>query len=156
QIAYGLVNWVSKGLFIGERHVYLGAQVDDVFIDDDIWYPTRPCGSTVDNTGQTYRINSTDVAAVIRWQNAKRAVPISADFRLDLAFNGVGTVVGEYPNDTLTPYMRTNQSQFKWINHTYDHENLNGVTYDFARSELTQNIAIATSLKLARFSAANL
>ena len=32
---YGLFNWVTKGLFLGARKVYLSPQVDDVFIGDD-------------------------------------------------------------------------------------------------------------------------
>ena len=36
-LSYGLVNWVTRGVFIGERHVNLGVQVDDLFIDSDMW-----------------------------------------------------------------------------------------------------------------------
>src|SRR5207247_4791647 len=32
---YGLVNWATRGLFVGERHVYMSPQVDDVFLEDD-------------------------------------------------------------------------------------------------------------------------
>ena len=39
-LSYGLINWVTKGVFIGQRHVNLDAQVDDLLIDDDIWDPT--------------------------------------------------------------------------------------------------------------------
>src|SRR5205807_3228526 len=28
-LAYGLINWVTKGIFLGEYHVYAAAQVDD-------------------------------------------------------------------------------------------------------------------------------
>src|SRR5205085_3076501 len=46
-LAYGLVNWVTKGLFLGERHVFLDPQVDDVLIDDNTWPPTTPCTTSV-------------------------------------------------------------------------------------------------------------
>ena len=38
-LAYGLINWVTKGLFLGDYHVYATAQVDDVFINDAEWVP---------------------------------------------------------------------------------------------------------------------
>src|SRR5437660_6307933 len=33
MLSYGLVNWLTKGLFLGERHVYMSAQADDLFSD---------------------------------------------------------------------------------------------------------------------------
>src|SRR5207245_10949802 len=48
-LAYGLVNWTTNGLFVGERHIYVTPQNDDVFIDDDIY------GST-----SVYRIDAVD------------------------------------------------------------------------------------------------
>ena len=36
-LGYGIVNWVTKGVFLGERKIYMTAQPDDVFIPDDLW-----------------------------------------------------------------------------------------------------------------------
>ena len=33
----GLVRWATNGLFLGERHGYLNAQVDDIFLDSDLY-----------------------------------------------------------------------------------------------------------------------
>ncbi|WP_257010433.1 Agd3-related carbohydrate deacetylase [Burkholderia ubonensis] len=80
-LSYGLVNWVTRGLFVGVRHVYMDPQVDDLGIPDEIypyaqsdstgnWYDVRtgqttstsppgqcplgsPVGSTNPNTGTT-------------------------------------------------------------------------------------------------------
>src|SRR5205823_312049 len=46
-LAYGLVNWVTNGLFLGDYHVYAAAQVDDVFINDSEWIPGTPCTNPV-------------------------------------------------------------------------------------------------------------
>ena len=35
-LSYGNVNWLTKGLFVGERHVYLNPEDDDILIDDDV------------------------------------------------------------------------------------------------------------------------
>jgi hypothetical protein len=68
-LSYGTLNWVTKGQFLGERHVYMSPQVDDLLIDSDIWSTT----ALTDTTGITYRINATDFAALINWQNLVRA-----------------------------------------------------------------------------------
>jgi hypothetical protein len=36
-LSYGLINWVTKGMFVGEKHVFFTPQEDDWGIDDDIW-----------------------------------------------------------------------------------------------------------------------
>ena len=36
-LSYGIINWVTNGLFLGERHVNLDAQIDDMLTEDDIW-----------------------------------------------------------------------------------------------------------------------
>jgi hypothetical protein len=134
-LAYGLVNWVTKGLFLGERHVYLDAQVDDIFIDTDIF------------TGGVYRMTSSDAMAVIAWQTRVQMQPVSRDVRLHFAFNGEGAT-GIYPNDTLTPTLKMFRGLFKWISHTYDHEVLDAATYQMAWDELMRNHQVARDLRL--------
>lgn len=166
HLGYGLVNWATRGLFVGERHVYLDAQVDDVFIDDDE-YPTidlsadgQGCDPTQINpaTGQNYvclayRISANDLKGILNWQKAARLTPQMAAFKMDLAFNGWGTTTGAYTNDTLTSFAKNNQSNFKWISHTWDHEDLDAIDYTTASAELSKNIQRANNfLKLTTFS----
>jgi hypothetical protein len=40
SLGYGIVNWVTKGLYVGQRVVNLTAQPDDVLIADDMWSPS--------------------------------------------------------------------------------------------------------------------
>lgn len=124
MLSYGLVNWLTKGLFLGERHTYMSAQVDDLFIDDSEWVPATPCGTPVDNTGVTYRITSSDLQTVLNWQTNKQATSVGANLTLTMAFNGYGTTPGAYTPDTLTPFASDNEDQFNWVSHTYDHTNL--------------------------------
>ena len=137
-LAHGLLSWVTGGLFLGERHVYMTPQIDDVFIDDDIY------------GGTPYRITGPDWTACVAWQAQKQLQAQTADLRLHMAFNGQGTT-GEYLFDTLTPAARLTSSQFPWINHTYSHANLDSVSYDVAYQEITQNDAIATSMGFADY-----
>ena len=45
-------------------------------------------------------------------------------------FVGEGTVAGYWPRTRSPRPPKANQGKFKWINHTYDHTNLDAVTYD--------------------------
>ena len=145
-LSNGLISWVTKGLFLGDRHVYMSAQVDDFFIDDSVWTPSTVCGTPVDNTGSTYRITGSDLQAVMNWQNSVRSASVSANTTLTMAFNGYGTTNGAYTPDTLTATATANQAQFNWVNHTYNHTNLDNVSYATAASELALNIKTARTL----------
>ncbi|MEZ4869975.1 MAG: hypothetical protein R3C14_52090 [Caldilineaceae bacterium] len=139
-LSYGTINWVTKGLFLGERHVYMSPQVDDLLIDSDMW-DTR---ALTDTTGLLYRMSGTDFSNVIAWQNSARTTyPVAVGLTLELAFNGTGTV--DYSPDTLLPVVIQNQSKFNWVSHTYTHPSLDPISYAEAITELTQNDATALS-----------
>ena len=136
-LGYGLVNWVTKGLFLGSRHAYLDPQPDDLFIADSIWQgPTdaKPtvCGTRPDDPSlPEYRITGADFTALTNWQTATQANPISAGFKIEFPYNGEGTTKAYYNSvgvttDTLVSTVKANQAKYKFINHTYDHQNLDG------------------------------
>jgi hypothetical protein len=111
-VAYGLLNWVTKGVFLGDYHVYATQQIDDFFIDDSEWIPGTVClanPQTLDRTAPdasnlpVTRVSSNDMSQLAAWQSAKQADPLlspgatyettanSGKFELTLAMNGVGT-----------------------------------------------------------------
>ncbi len=147
-LSYGLINWVTNGMFLGERHVYMSPQVDDYFIDDTEWLPDTPCGTNIDNTGTTFRMSGSDVQALVKWQNTTRLNSVSANTRLTMAFNGYGATSGAYTPDTLTPATVANRSQFYWVSHTFDHTNLDSVNTATATSEIKLNVREASTLGL--------
>ena len=144
-LAYGLINWVTKGIFLGEYHVYAAAQVDDFFINGSEWIPGTPCTdpkahdrTPPDATSLPFfRINSADMTSLVAWQNKIQSDSLLANFKLTLAFNGVGTTgnadwtslpAAGVANDNLTTNVQNYQQHFHWISHTYDHPNtLNGL-----------------------------
>jgi hypothetical protein len=142
---------VTNGVLLGEQHVYLAPQVDDVFIDDAEWVPGTPCGTSVDETGTSFRIRASDWQTIVDWQTAKQADPILADFGLHMAFNGEGTT-GIFDPDDLTPFVQTHQAMFPWLNHTFSHQNLDAVNYAVATGQIQQNNAVAAALGLSRYS----
>lgn len=143
-LSHGLVTWANKGLFLGERHTYLSAQIDDVFLADEMW----PAGE--------FRQSAKDWQATINWQAKFRTRTLGRNFRYDMVFNGLGTVPGQYENDDLTPFVKTNKSMFKWISHTYTHLNLDNVDYATALTEITKNNQAASSLGLPGYNRANM
>ena len=151
--SYGVINWVTKGLFIGERRVYMSPQIDDLFIPDSRWTAQTPCTTPVDATGQELRITAADLNAVVAWQNLKRQSPNTANLRLTIAYNGVGA---ENLRENLTRAARNNESEFYWVNHTYDHENLDAVDATFATWEILENNRVGRELGLSRWNLRNL
>ena len=144
-LAYGLINWVTRGIFLGEYHVYAAAQVDDFFINDSEWIPGTPCTNPIthDRTAPDasslpfFRINFADMNSLVGWQNRINSDALLTNFKLTLAFNGVGTTGNTdwtglsargVANDDLTMNVQKYQQYFHWITHTYDHPNsLNGL-----------------------------
>jgi hypothetical protein len=147
---YGLVNWVTRGLFLGERHIFATPQLDDLFIADAEWLPTTACSLSGDDPSlPDYRNSATDVTALKAWQTSKQASYPA--FRLALAYNASGASNG----DALTKSILQNQTSFNFINHTWDHENLDALTYSDASAEFSQDISYANG-KFTNFSKQNL
>ena len=147
-LGYGLVNWVTNGLFLGERHAYLDPQPDDIFISDSTWQPTTPCGTAPDDPSlPEYRITGSDFTALTTWQTSKQQQAISKALTLELPFNGEGTTAAyNSPNpDTLTPVAKANQAKYKWINHTYSHLNLDSDSVPDAQVATTNGVSTLTS-----------
>ena len=146
-LSYGIINWVTKGLFLGERHVSINAQPDDLFIDDDMWDPK----TLTDTTGLTFRMKGTDFTAFNNWQNTLRSrYPLASSLKIEWPFNGEGAS-GIYNNDTLTPVVKNLKSNFNFISHTYTHANLDSIDNSTTTSELTQNDNFAKSFGLTNY-----
>jgi hypothetical protein len=148
-LSYGLVTWVARGMFLGERHVYFDAQVDDLLIDDDIWDPTCNCDFGPQVTTSPYRLSGEDFNAVIAWQNGLRSSsPLLSSIALEFPFNGEGSS-GIFTPDTLTPAVQAGQANFNFINHTWSHPNLDApFTYADSVKEIKDNNAAAQRLGL--------
>jgi peptidoglycan/xylan/chitin deacetylase (PgdA/CDA1 family) len=134
-LSYGTINWVTNGLFLGERHVSMSPQVDDLLIDSNVW----DIDAKSDETGIIYRLTADDFAAAIAWQNNTRTTYATASsLTLEMAYNGEGAS-GIYTPDTLTPAVKANHSNFNWVNHTYSHLNLDNINYRSAKKDLQKN-----------------
>ena len=141
ELAYGLVNWATRGLFVGERHVYAMPQIDDLFLPSAIY------------TGGTYRISDADLQAFADWQRATQANPVTAGFRTSWAVNGFGS--SSRPGDPLTAKAVALGPAFEWINHTWDHLVLDPLSYASVLTEFTQNNQFLHGLGLTPYATVN-
>jgi MYXO-CTERM domain-containing protein len=141
QLAYGLVSWATRGLFVGERHVYAVPQIDDFFLASSIY------------TGGTYRITDADLQSLADWQNLTRTQPLTAGFGLAWAVNGQGSQ--SMPGDPLTAKALVLGSTFSWINHSWDHPILDGLSYSDVLTEFTRNDTFIRGLGLMPYTTAN-
>ena len=141
ELAYGLVSWATRGLFIGERHVYAMPQIDDLFLSSAIY------------TGGVYRITDADLQAFADWQGATRANPLTAGFRIAWAVNGAGS--SSRPGDPLTAKAVALGPTFAWINHSWDHPVLDGLSYADVVSEFTRNDQYLRGLGLTPYATIN-
>lgn len=171
---YGVLNWVTKGVFIGSRKVYIAPQVDDHFLPNDLYQQgvaaCTPTGFVNDPTYDpaagcpTLRITGGDLQQLADWQKTWNANPQYARFKVAHAFNGAGAVDdnGNLLNDNLVPPTAALRNAFYWLNHTWEHQNLDcfnpvpnagastcvPATYAEAYSETSKNIALANALAL--------
>ena len=141
ELAYGLVSWATHGLFVGERHVYAVPQLDDLFLSSAIY------------TGGVYRITDTDLQAFADWQTATRANPLTAGFRVAWAANGAGS--SSRPGDPLTAKAVALGATFEWINHSWDHPVLDGLSYADTMTEFTRNDQYLRGLGLTPYATIN-
>lgn len=123
-LPYGLINWATRGLFLGERHLYFTPQPDDVLSAGDTW--NLETHSYVENG---YRNTADELQALVDWQTNFRATePNAADFRLEMPFNGYSALQdreqGVIAPGTLTAKAMEVEAEFVWLNHTYTHRDL--------------------------------
>jgi len=140
ELAYGLVSWVTKGVFIGERHVYASPQVDDLFLASTIY------------TGGTYRITDADLMTFALWLKSRRDKPTSQAFRVAFAANGAGSAA--IANDPLTAGAVALGTTIPWINHTWDHKVLDSLSYADAFTEFMKNDAYLKSIGVQPYASA--
>src|SRR6185503_18751265 len=101
-----------------------------------------------------YRISAEDLQAFTNWQAARQAEPLTAQFRAAFAFNAFGA---KPPGrDGLTDLALALGPTFAWLNHTWDHAEMDAMSYAKAFEELSQNNQYGMGSGLSRYSVENL
>ena len=139
-LRHGELNWVTRGVFLGYQRNYLELQVDDLFLGDDAWDPTTH--TTNYDPAAASRMTPADVAQAVAWSKARGV-------RIDFAFNGGGSELYKADHATTTDPLANafadpaTRGAFGYINHTYDHPNLDCSTSSFVAKEIADNAAWA-------------
>jgi hypothetical protein len=147
-LGYGLLRWATRGLFLGEQRHWLNVDIDD-------WFNTNLHGPAGGPAG-VFRMSGPEAAAVSQEQAelAKR-YPLAEGFTLNLAYNGAridpsapAQCSTAHTPDALTSYSRCLRNEFRWINHTLTHQQMNFTTYSENYQEIKDNLSAAASIGL--------
>ena len=143
-LAHGLIGWATGGVHLGYRRNYFTPHIDDVFLGDDRWDVND--NVTYEDDGATnpvVRMNAADVTRALAWQT-------TTGLKLDMVFNGGGSdeAIAENGSVALTKALLKARKQFRWINHTYSHPNLNASTQAEIVAEITKNLDWAWANKI--------
>ena len=147
-IGYSLVNWLTKGVYLGEYRRYNQLDIDDWFLPDRGNLAVQP---------NLFRISASDALAVSTQQSALRAAfPVSGTFKLAIMFNGGGADVNApascsgtvSSSDPLSSVSRCLGNQFDWVSHTLDHEYMNFLSYADSLAQLRPNLTVGTQMGL--------
>jgi hypothetical protein len=132
-LRHGMLNWVTRGVFLGYQRSYLGLDVDDVFLGDDKWDPVA--NVTNYEFANAIRMTPQDVANAVAWQDR-------TGLRMTMVYNLGGVdLYGGAGGDPLLPAFRAAKNEFRWVNHTLQHPNLDCTSQPFTRTQLTANQA---------------
>jgi hypothetical protein len=131
-LRHGMLTWVTRGVFLGYQRAYLGLDVDDVFLPDDKW---DPVDNVTDYTPEAaIRMAPDDVDDAVAWQNR-------TGLKLNMVYNlgGVDEFGNPPGNDALLARFQVHKNEFRWINHTLQHPNLDCTSAGYTQLQLTEN-----------------
>ena len=152
-LVYDVFRWASKGLFLGEQRHYLNVDVDDWFNSADHYFPD---GHVESDPG--FQMSAHDAYNTSQRQSALRTqYPLASAFTFSMAYNGGDAVLPAgtqcSPNGGVAQFTATTRclrNNFRWLNHTLTHPELNTTDYNTTYNEINANRAIATQLGISQ------
>jgi hypothetical protein len=82
-LQHAWITWVTRGLYVGFRRIYLNTQVDDMFLETPMYRPV----------GQNYRAKPDDLEQHVSYQAALNArMPKGSDYFIEIGHNGNGDI----------------------------------------------------------------
>jgi hypothetical protein len=134
-LRHGELAWLTRNTYFGDQRNYLETHIDDNFLSDDTW--STATHSTDYDAAHALREVPADVTTAVNWSAQNK-------FRIDMLYNGGGSTG---TTDPLLPAFRAVKNSFGWINHTWDHPNLDEgcAPAAYIESEISQNNNWATN-----------
>ncbi|KAL1882847.1 hypothetical protein Daus18300_000485 [Diaporthe australafricana] len=82
-LQHAYITWMTRGLYAGYRRVHLNTQIDDMFLETDLYLPN----------GTTYRVTPDDMSGIVSWLPSVRALmPAGSNWTVEIGFNGNGNI----------------------------------------------------------------
>jgi hypothetical protein len=82
-LQHAWITWVTRGLYVGFKRIYLSTQVDDMFLETPMYRPQ----------GQNYRVVSDDLSMHVDWQTTINAkMPKGSEYFIEIGHNGNGDI----------------------------------------------------------------
>ncbi|KAJ3126131.1 hypothetical protein HK098_007842 [Nowakowskiella sp. JEL0407] len=89
------IDWGTRGLYMGNRQIYLGTQIDDFFLETE--GPTLP-----NQSSKIYSTSPSDMDNLAQWRrDLHTRLPKGSNFKIELAYNGIGMLMKGNPAATL-------------------------------------------------------
>ena len=133
-LCQGQLTWLTGGAYLGHRRNHLSVQVDDVLLPNYGWDAARHV-TAIDRSAML-RMRAEDAVRTARWSRR-------SSIRLDLACNGSGSrrFMQEHglDRDPLLDALLCERDTFRWINHTFEHRNLDGASKELIGQEIEHN-----------------
>jgi len=147
-LAYDIINWVTNGIFIGERRMYYTLDIDDHYLESAVWNPaTNSVFPTSGEGSVTFKISATDLYAARDGVLDLRSRFNSPNFNYNQVFNAdkadPNATVNCADNATLSEATLCVGQFFPWVSHTFTHTDMDFLNYNEARAELENNINFA-------------
>lgn len=144
-LAYDIINWVTDGIFIGERRMYYTLDIDDHYLASAVWNPaTNSVFPTSGEGSQTFRLSATDLYAARDGVLDLRSRFNSPNFNYIQVFNAdkadPTATVNCADNATLSEATLCVKDFFPWVSHTFTHAEMDFLTYNQSLAEFEQNI----------------
>jgi hypothetical protein len=120
-LGHGIVDWVTRGVNLGDWRNYLDIAYDDMFLGDAQWSTVGHCtpGAGICPPGTpmtpTIRMQAADVTYLVQWEKQHH-------FTVEFLYNGGASVrFRTHGVDLLLAATRPVAKDFYWVNHTYTH-----------------------------------
>ncbi len=148
---YDLINWLSQGVFIGERRMYLTIDVDDYFLESSLWNPAT--NSEFPKEERVATMKTSDIySAKAGVERLRNQYPLAQDFNYVMAYNGYLADLEATKNcnadATISEATLCVKDFFDWVSHTLNHDLMDQMDYTMSRFELEENLKIGETLEL--------
>ncbi|CAM4273139.1 hypothetical protein [Deinococcus marmoris] len=151
-LGYGMVQWLTQGVYLGEYRRYLGVDIDDWFATGDRYdAPTK----TVVLNG--FRMKASDALSARDQQSAiRRDFPAAKNFTYAMVYNGLGADIlaprtcspSAKVKDPLSAVSKCLGRDFDWVNHTRDHPLMDNLSLNESFNQVFQNTLIGLFMGL--------